>query len=250
MRRECRERFPRHMRQRKPLVSDLGMHPGTCMTHVPWCMSGSLTRGGGENVPGIPGACATRKFAYLARGPWIRRALIWKYTSIHSFHLSDSNASVILAHRLKPTFLKVVLTFMNKGRTDGRMPGTMTIPVGRCRWRPRVIFLKLWLWKKNSFFIVVWEKNTNHSLLYEYTNHPSKNMTKKCHNGNTIEVDFVVIVTVYPHIQSFKSRPGPSKKHISWLGIQTKIFEQKIIKSHKTFFPSFHRPKIWYTPPY
>ena len=31
-----------------------------------------LTRGGGENVPGIPGACATRKVTYLARGPWRR----------------------------------------------------------------------------------------------------------------------------------------------------------------------------------
>ena len=40
------------------------MHHGTCVTHVPWCMSGSLTRGGGENVPGIPGACATHNFAY------------------------------------------------------------------------------------------------------------------------------------------------------------------------------------------
>ena len=37
--------------------------------HVPWCRSGSLTRGGGENVPGIPGACATLKFAYMVRGP-------------------------------------------------------------------------------------------------------------------------------------------------------------------------------------
>ena len=53
MRRECRERF-----QRKPLVSDPGMHHGTCLTHVPWCMSGSLTCGDGGNVPGIPGACA------------------------------------------------------------------------------------------------------------------------------------------------------------------------------------------------
>ena len=34
------------------------MHHGTCVTHVPWCMSGSLTCGDGENVPGIPGACA------------------------------------------------------------------------------------------------------------------------------------------------------------------------------------------------
>ena len=34
------------------------MHHGTCVTHVPWCMSGSLTCGYGENVPGIPGTCA------------------------------------------------------------------------------------------------------------------------------------------------------------------------------------------------
>ena len=71
MRRECQERFPRHWLQRKPLVSDPGMHHGTCVTHVPWCMSGSLTRGGGENAPGIPGACATRNSAYLVRGPWL-----------------------------------------------------------------------------------------------------------------------------------------------------------------------------------
>ena len=69
MRLECQERFPRHRHQRKPLVSDLGMHHGTCVTHEPRCMSGSLTRGGGENIPGIPCACANRNFAYLVRGP-------------------------------------------------------------------------------------------------------------------------------------------------------------------------------------
>ena len=50
--------FPRRRFQRKPLVSDPGMHHGTCVTLVPWCMSRSLTCGDGENVPGIPGACA------------------------------------------------------------------------------------------------------------------------------------------------------------------------------------------------
>ena len=34
--------------------NDTGMHHGMCVTHLPWCLSGSLTRGGGENVPGIP----------------------------------------------------------------------------------------------------------------------------------------------------------------------------------------------------
>ena len=50
MRREYRERAPR--------VSDPDMYHCTCVTHVPWCMSGSLTSrvfskvSGGENVPG------------------------------------------------------------------------------------------------------------------------------------------------------------------------------------------------------
>ena len=66
MRREWRECFPHHRLQRKPLVSDPGMHHGTCVTHVPWCMSGTLTRGGGENVPG---ACATCNIAYPVRDP-------------------------------------------------------------------------------------------------------------------------------------------------------------------------------------
>ena len=45
IRRECRERFPRHRLQMKPLVKDPEIHHGTCVTHVPCCMSGSLTRG-------------------------------------------------------------------------------------------------------------------------------------------------------------------------------------------------------------
>ena len=31
---------------------------------------------GEENVPGIPGACVTRNFTYLARGPWVKFASI------------------------------------------------------------------------------------------------------------------------------------------------------------------------------
>ena len=59
----------RNRLKRKPLFSNPDTHHGTCVAHVPWCMSGSLTCGGGENVPGSPGACATRKFIYLAIGP-------------------------------------------------------------------------------------------------------------------------------------------------------------------------------------
>ena len=83
MRRECRGRFPRHRLERKPLVSDPGMHLGTCVTHVPWCMLGSLPRGGGENVPGIPDACATRNITYLARGPWLRAFWLQDICKLH-----------------------------------------------------------------------------------------------------------------------------------------------------------------------
>ena len=62
--------FPRHQLHRKLLVIDLRMHHGTCVTHVPWCMSRSITRGNGEIIPDTPGACATRNFPYLARDPW------------------------------------------------------------------------------------------------------------------------------------------------------------------------------------
>ena len=57
--RECRERFPHHRLQMKPLVSD----PGSAVMHVgianPWWR---------ENIPDILGACATRNFAYLVGG--------------------------------------------------------------------------------------------------------------------------------------------------------------------------------------
>ena len=80
MRRGCRERFPRHRFHSKLLVSDPDMHH---VTHVPWCMSGSLNRGDGRNVP----ACATRNFTYLARGPLLRNYVhyeVWDEGTIHT----------------------------------------------------------------------------------------------------------------------------------------------------------------------
>ena len=41
--------FPTTDIKNKPFVSDPDMHHGTCVTHVPWCMPWSLTRGAGEN---------------------------------------------------------------------------------------------------------------------------------------------------------------------------------------------------------
>ena len=60
MHRECRERFPRHRLQRKPLDSDPG---------VPLYMAGSLTRGGGETFPAFP---AYGKMPYPLLGKKVR----------------------------------------------------------------------------------------------------------------------------------------------------------------------------------
>ena len=69
--------FPRRRFQRKLLVSDPGMHHGTCVRHVPWCMSGSLTCSDGENVPGIPGACASAILRIWQEAHW------WQTMALH-----------------------------------------------------------------------------------------------------------------------------------------------------------------------
>ena len=72
---ECRERLPSHS----------GLAIPTCITARAWrtCLDACRDRwlaisfevGGGKNVPGIPGACAIRNFAYLVRDPWTGPAL-------------------------------------------------------------------------------------------------------------------------------------------------------------------------------
>ena len=56
--------------------SNPDMYHGTCVTHVPWCMLGSLTSGclwsrWRENVPGTPGASATRFFYVSGKRPML-----------------------------------------------------------------------------------------------------------------------------------------------------------------------------------
>ena len=116
--RECWERFPHHRFQRKPLVSHPGMHHGTCVKHVPWCMSGSLTGCGGENGPGIPSACVACDFVYLGRCP----CNCWYLTPMVSNVLATSsllfwwvqttiaiNASYKLSYCTEGNILKVTL---------------------------------------------------------------------------------------------------------------------------------------------
>ena len=79
--------FPATDFKEKTLVRDPGMHHSTCVRHVTWCMSRSLTRCGGENVPGIPGWCTTRNFAHMVRGLW------WMYYWKTSFALGVNTSA-------------------------------------------------------------------------------------------------------------------------------------------------------------
>ena len=58
-----------------PRVNDPDMHYGTCVTHVPWCIPGSLTSGFLlSRLRGKRSRHSRRmrnpKFTYLVRGPW------------------------------------------------------------------------------------------------------------------------------------------------------------------------------------
>ena len=87
-------------------ISDFDMYHATCITHVPWCMPGSLTssflwsrlRG---NIPSIHNACATHNFTYLARGPWKGHIAL---TAINK----TTQLSALLFHYVIATHLKTV----------------------------------------------------------------------------------------------------------------------------------------------
>ena len=112
MRRECRERFSRHRLQSKLLVSDPGMHHGTCVTHVPWCMSGSLILGFGENVPAIPVACATRNFTYLARGPLF--LIFLSDSDVQAIGLKVKPGEVLIVVLILCAWFGAIALFLNK----------------------------------------------------------------------------------------------------------------------------------------
>ena len=85
MRRECRERFSRHRLLRKPLVSDHGMHHGTYVTHVPWCMSGSNPRWRGKR------SRHSRRMCNLHFNVSGKRAMVTVLTSI----CASANCAII-----------------------------------------------------------------------------------------------------------------------------------------------------------
>ena len=68
-----------------PQFSDPDLHHGTCVTHVPWCMSGSLTRSflwsrsRGKTFPAFLAHARSVIFLYLVRGPWKPSHHYWPF---------------------------------------------------------------------------------------------------------------------------------------------------------------------------
>ena len=90
----------------KQLIKFLDDKSGHKRTHVPWCMSGSLTSGGGENVPGIPGACATRNFTYLTRGPLHPVILYGRNHVCPNFHAGSAYLFLVNSLRLCDAYMQ------------------------------------------------------------------------------------------------------------------------------------------------
>ena len=59
-----------------------------------------LTRGGGENVPGIPGACATHNFTYLVRGILLSDLAVCR---VHNISVSRPQSTEICLKRCEAT---------------------------------------------------------------------------------------------------------------------------------------------------
>ena len=73
IRQECGERFRRHQLEINSTVSDPSMNRGTRVTHVLWCMSVSLIRGGGETFLAFPAHAQSVIFLVSSERPmwWI-----------------------------------------------------------------------------------------------------------------------------------------------------------------------------------
>ena len=90
------------------------IHHGTCVTHGSWCMSGSLPRGGGESVPGIPGAC-NPQFYVFGKSPTVPADAISRYStcSLHWVALEMPSVTRKYAFRITDLLLRKPLVSTN-----------------------------------------------------------------------------------------------------------------------------------------
>ena len=103
-RRECRERF-----FLSSGVSDPDMHPGTCVTHVPWCRPGSLTAISFEVGCGAHAQSPILRIWQEAQGNGMKKldqiyfAKYEYHTTFNPFRVNHHKESPSLANIANPT---------------------------------------------------------------------------------------------------------------------------------------------------
>ena len=142
MRRECRERFT-------------DMH--AWQDH--W-LAVSFEFGDAENVPDIPGACATHSFTYLARGPWsddiawihisgelpIPRALVGRQEARIYIGTSDKGINYLaLISKCKCKYIFDLYMIPNWSDADVYNPSSCKTGLSAGNIYPSAISSRLWL---------------------------------------------------------------------------------------------------------
>ena len=173
MRRECRERFPCHR----------GWAIPTCITARAsrTCRDACRDRylavsfeiGGGGNVPGIPGACATCNFTYLVRGPLEEIShpcpnLRWTMSFTGSHFLPDTQPLMMTSSNGN--------IFRVTGPLCGEFTGPGEFPTQRPVTRSFVVFFDLRLNKRLSKQPRGWWFETPSCSLWRH-----RNVSRMCH---------------------------------------------------------------------
>ena len=89
-----------------PRVSDPGMHHGTCVTHVPWCMPGSLindfpwSRRRGKTFPAFPVHAQTAILRIWQEAHWAKMPVKCMDVWIYLTQNPDVNSGEILVQLL------------------------------------------------------------------------------------------------------------------------------------------------------
>ena len=96
-----------------PPISDPDMHHGTRVKHVPWYMPGSLTNGllwsrWRRKCSRHSGACATRNFGYLVRGPLIRLCKCLSQSIVGANQMSIKIQKISFNNEYKNALCKMV----------------------------------------------------------------------------------------------------------------------------------------------
>ena len=163
-------------------------------------MSGSVTYGGGENFPCIPGACATRNFTYLARGPWWDRSFashyIIKISNFEWIELSRYRIQVNFNTSIHEVLLKLH-AFDTKMRFIRYMENWRNFPLmnspHKAQWCGALIFL----W--SAPWIHCWVNNRGTGDLKHYRTHYGDIVMKRFlqHNSEYIHSYSAVQIHLY-----------------------------------------------------